>query len=305
VKPDLVAPSPLWQTIFLSFAGILLLLQILRGWHLGLPRQLVRIGALVAAYATALYGGGVAVPWLRPLIKVPDFIISAIAGVILATIVYSVINTVGTILFKRTGQQESGIVRLVYGFSGAFLGLFFGLFFIWLMLVGIRSLGAIAEAQINASAPSRVPRFEERAGARPSGPMRRTPAEVPQQDSFAMALARLKKSVEFGSFGEVVKQTDVLPGGGYETLGKVGEVFAKPERAARFLSYPGIVELADNPQILALRADPEIARLLEEGRLWTLLQDERLIDVANDPELRRQIKAIDFNAALDHALRQE
>jgi hypothetical protein len=305
MKPDLVSGSPLWQTIFLSFAGVLLLLQILRGWHLGLPRQLVRIGALVAAYTTALFGGQVAVPWLRPLIKVPDFIISAIAGVILATIVYSLINTVGTILFKRTGQQESGIVRLVYGFSGAFIGLFFGLFFIWLMLVGIRSLGALAEAQINASGPSRVPRFMERAGGRPSGPLRRTPVEGPQQDSFAMSLARLKKSVELGTFGEIVKQTDVLPGGGYETMGKVGEVFAQPERAARFLSYPGIVELADHPRILALRADPEIAKMLEQGRVWELLQDDRLIEVANDPELRRQIKSIDFKAALDHALREE
>jgi hypothetical protein len=305
VKPDLVAGSPLWQTIFLSFAAVLLLLQIVRGWHLGLPRQLVRVAAVATAYMTALYGGGVAVPWLRPLVKLPDFIISAIAGVILATIVYSVINTVGTILFKRTGQQESGIVRLIYGFSGAFLGLFFGLFFIWLMLVGIRSLGAMAEAQINASAPSRVPRFEERDGTRTPGPMRRTPVDVPQQDSFAMSLARLKKSVELGSFGELVKQTDVLPGGGYETLGKVGEVFAKPERAARFLSYPGIAELADNPQVLALRADPQIARMLEQGRLWALLQEDRFIDVANDPELRRQIKRIDFKAALDHALREE
>ena len=304
MKPDLVSGSPLWQTIFLSFAGILLLLQIVRGWHLGLPRQLVRVGALVAAYMTAIFGGQVAVPWLRPLIKVPDFFIASIAGVILAMIVYSVINTVGTILFKRTGQQESGIVRLVYGFSGAFLGLLFGLFFIWLMLVGIRSLGAMAEAQINARAPSRVARFEERNDPRQSG-IRRTPVDVPQQDSFAMSLARLKKSVELGSFGELVKQTDVLPGGGYETLGKVGEVFAKPDRAARFLSYPGIVELADNPQILALRADPEIARMLEQGRLWELLQDDRFIEVANDPELRRQIKSIDYKAALDHALRED
>ena len=119
-----------------------------------------------------------------------------------------------------------------------------------------------------------------------------------------MSLARLKKSVELGAFGQVVKQTDVLPGGGYETFGKVGEVFAKPERAARFMSYPGILELADNPRILALRADPEIANMLEQGRLWELLQDDRLIEIANDPELKRQIKSIDFKAALDHALQE-
>ena len=66
MKPDLVSGSPLWQTIFVSFAAILLLFQIVRGWQLGLPRQLVRVGALIAAYSTALFGGALLVPWLRP-----------------------------------------------------------------------------------------------------------------------------------------------------------------------------------------------------------------------------------------------
>jgi hypothetical protein len=305
VTPDLVSGSPLWQTIFISFAVVLMLFQIARGWQLGLPRQLVRVAALVAAYSTALFGGRAVLPVLRPLINVPDFIIAAIGGMILAMIVYAVINTIGTILFKRTGQQESSLVRLVYGASGAALGIFFGLFFIWLLLLGIRSLGAIAEAQINARAPSRVPPFAERAGDRPAGRVQRTATETPPQDSIAMSLARLKKSVELGSVGDVVKQTDVLSGGTYQTLGKVGEVFARPERAARFLSYPGVTELADHPKILALRADPEITRMLEEGRLWTLLQDDRLIEAANDPELARQVKSLDFKAALDHALQEE
>ena len=303
MKPDLVSGSPLWQTVFLSFAAILILFQIARGWRLGLPRQLVRVAALVAAYSTALFAGPALLPLLRPIIKVPDFVISTLGGAILALIVYSIVNTIGTILFKRTGQQESGVVRLAYGASGALLGVLFGLFFVWILLVSIRSLGAIAEAQINARAPSRVPPFEERAGTRPGGLTRRTAVETPPQDSLAMSLARLKKSVELGAVGDLVKQTDLLPGGGAETLGKVGEVFAKPERATRFLSYPGVAELADNPKILALRADPEITRMLEQGRLWELLQDDRLIEAANDPELARQVKKLDFNGALDHALR--
>ena len=84
------------------------------------------------------------------------------------------------------------------------------------------------------------------------------------QDSLTFSLARLKKSIEMGTVGEVVKQTDVLPSGIYETLGKVGEVFAKPERASRFLSYPGVTELVDNPKLLALRADPEIANMINK-----------------------------------------
>ncbi len=304
MKPDLVVGSPLWQTIFVSFAVILLLFQVMRGWHLGLPRQLVRLGALVGAYSAALFGGKALLPFLRPLIKVPDFVISAIGGVILAMIVYSLVNTVGTILFKRTGQQSSAPVRFAYGISGAALGVFFGLFFLWIMIVGIRSIGAVAEAQMNASMPGRVPAFQERP-LRPGVATRRTPTNVPDQDSLPATMAKLKKSIELGTVGDVVKQTDVLPSGIYDTLAKVGEVFSRPERAERFLNYPGVAELTDNPKLLALRADPEIARMLEEGRLWALLQDERLIEAANDPELARQLKSFDLKKALDYAASHE
>ena len=100
---------------------------------------------------------------------------------------------------------------------------------------------------MNARAPSNIPAFDERT-ARTHGVGHRTAANVVDQDSLTVSLARLKKSIELGSVGEVVKQTDVLPGGIYETLGKVGEVFAKPEKASRFLSYPGVTELIDNPK---------------------------------------------------------
>jgi hypothetical protein len=304
MKPDLVAGSALWQTVFVSFALVLLLFQVMRGWHLGLPRQLVRLAALVGAYSTALFGGKALLPFLRPLLKVPDFVISAIGGVLLAMVVYSLVNTVGTILFKRTAQQSSPAVRLVYGISGAALGVFFGLFFIWIMVVGIRSIGAVAEAQMNASVSGRVPAFQERP-LRSGEATRRTRTNVRDQDSLPATMAKLKKSIELGAVGDAVKQTDVLPSGIYETLAKVGEVFSRPERAERFLAYPGVSQLTDNSKLLALRADPEITRMLEEGRLWALLQDDRLIEAANDPELARQLKSFDLKKALDYAAKQE
>jgi hypothetical protein len=184
------------------------------------------------------------------------------------------------------------------------LGVFFGLFFIWLLVVGIRSLGAIAEAQVNASAPRDIRPFEERL-ERQDRPARRVRTDVPGQNSITGSLARLKKSIELGPVGQVVRQTDVLPSGIYETLGKTGEVFSRTDTAARFLSYPGVAELMDHPKILALRADPEIARMLEEGRLWALLQDDRLIEAANDPDLARQLKKFDLKAALEHAAHRE
>ncbi|MDQ2919745.1 MAG: CvpA family protein [Verrucomicrobiota bacterium] len=282
-----VSGSSLWQTVFVSFAVVLLLLQVLRGWRLGLPRQLVRLAALVIAYAVALFCGQMLLPLLRPILKAPDFVLSALGGAILAALVYVIINTTGAILFKRTSQQESRLVRLVYGISGAAFGVVFGLVFIWMVIVGIRSIGAVAEAEVSAGTP-RVATH-------------RTVAKSLDENSLSQLMARLKRSLELGHVGDVVKQTDVIPTGIYDTLSKVGEVFAKPERAARFLSYPGVTELADNPKILALRADPQIQRMLEEGRLWELLQDDRLIEAANDPELAKQVKKFDLKKALDYA----
>src|SRR3954465_822196 len=150
--------STLWQTIFVSFAAIVLLLEVVRGWRLGLPRQLMRGAAVIAAYAAAYFGGNLMLPLLRPMLSWPDFILSMIGGAILALVVYGVIASLGSILFKRTAQHPSGSVRLLYGFSGALTGIVFGLFFIWLMLVGIRSVGAIADAQVQAH-----PRVENQA----------------------------------------------------------------------------------------------------------------------------------------------
>jgi len=84
------AGSTLWQTIFVSFAIVLLLFEIVRGYRLGLPRQLMRGAAVIAAYAAAYFGGRLMLPLLRPVLKWPDFIVSMIGGALLAIVVYGV-----------------------------------------------------------------------------------------------------------------------------------------------------------------------------------------------------------------------
>ena len=106
------AGSTLWQTIFVSFAIVLLLFEIVRGYRLGLPRQLMRGAAVIAAYAAAYFGGKLMLPLLRPVLKWPDFIVSMIGGALLAIVVYGVIASLGSLLFKRTAQHPSGAVRL-------------------------------------------------------------------------------------------------------------------------------------------------------------------------------------------------
>ena len=111
----------------------------------------MRVAAVVAGYAAAYFGGDLLVPLLRSSLKMPDIVISVLGGAILAVAAYGIISSLGTILFKRTAQQ-SGVVRLVYGLSGALLGVCFGAFFVWLILIGLRSIGSIAEAQVQARA---------------------------------------------------------------------------------------------------------------------------------------------------------
>jgi hypothetical protein len=296
--------SPVWQTVFLSFAVVLLLLEMIRGWRLGILRQLMRGAGIIAAYAAAWFGGGLLVPLLRPILNWPDFVISMLGGALLAMIVYGVISSLGSILFKRTAQQSSGTVRLAFGLSGALVGLCFGAFFLWLILVGIRSVGSIAEAQVQARPQIDVARGPS---ARTVDPRLEDPAPLRNldADSVAAFVARLKASVELGTLGNVIKKTDVTPDSVYQTLNDVGTVVANPKSAQRFLSFPGAVELAQHPKIVALRNDPEIAEIIAQGRILELLNHPRLREAANDPTLVEQVKKFDLKKALEYAAEEK
>jgi membrane protein required for colicin V production len=302
VNPELqaVAGSPLWQAVFVSFAVVLILFEVVRGWRLGLLRQLVRVAALAAAYAAAVFGGRLLVPIARPFLKMPDIVLSILAGAVLALVIYAFVNSMGMVLFKRTGQQNSKLVQLIYGFAGAIVGLIFGAFILWTIVVSVRAVGAVADAQVRSQASSRE--AGQSATLRALAVRRRFFSE-PNAESTALAtsLARLKNSLELGPLGNAVKQTDPVPLKTYEMLEKVGRVFSSPERAQKFLTFPGARELSEHPKIIALRDDPEISEMIAQGRFLDLIQDQRLIDAANDPALANRIKKFDLQRALDYA----
>jgi uncharacterized membrane protein required for colicin V production len=293
-----IAGSSLWQLAFVSFAILLILFEVLRGWRRGLARQLARLGALVAAYFAAYFGGELVMPLAKPFFRMPDAILSILAGAALALIVYAVISGLGTILFKRTRDHGSAFVRFVYGAGGAVFGIFFGAFMVWLVVVGVRSLGAVADAQVRQQvADSNVVHAVD---------VRRRFLDEPIEESAPLmtSLARLKNSVEMGVIGDTIKKTDVIPSQAYETLGKVGEVASSPQNAERFLSFPGARELSEHPKIVALRNDKEISDMIAQGHLLELLQDPRITDAANDPTLAAQLKKFDLRKALDYAIQK-
>jgi len=290
--------SPLWQLVFVSFALALILFEVLRGWRRGLPRQVARLGALVAAYFAGFFGGKFLGPLLGMFVKMPDALLSIFAGAIFALIIYAVICGIGSALFRRTSQHDSLIVRLLYGSTGALLGVFFGLFLVWLIVVAVRSIGSVADAQVReqASDSSVLHAVDVR---------RRFLGEANEdQAPLTTSLARLKNSLEMGVIGNTVKKIDVVPQKTYDLLEKISAVAANPQNAERFLSFPGARELSEHPKIIALRNDQEISQMLAQGQLIELIQDHRIIDAANDADLHARLKKFDLDAALNYALQK-
>ena len=289
------AGSPLWQIVFISFAAVLILFEILRGWRRGLPRQVARLGALIAAYFAGWFASKFFGPLLGMFVRLPDALLSILAGAIFAVVIYAIISGIGSALFRRTDQHESLVVRLLYGSSGAVLGAFFGLFLVWMIVVGIRSVGSVANAEVREQAnDSTVVHAVD---------MRRRIFAEPGEDEAPLttSLARLKNSLEMGVIGNMVRKADIVPPKTYDLIEKIGTVAANPQYAERFLEYPGAKELSEHPKIVALRNDQEISQMLAQGQLLELVQDPRIIDAANDPDLRARLKKFDLNAALSYA----
>jgi len=292
------AGSPLWQLVFVTFALALVVFEVLRGWRRGLPRQVARLGALIAAYFAAYFGGKFLAPLLGMFFRMPDVLLSIFAGAIFALIIYVVISGIGSALFRRTNQHDSLVLRLLYGSTGALLGMFFGLFLVWLIVVAVRSIGSVADAQVReqASDSSVLHAVDVR---------RRFLGEANEdQAPLTTSLARLKNSLEMGVIGNAVKKIDVVPQQTYDVIEKISAVAANPQNAERFLSFPGARDLSEHPKIIAFRNDQEISQMLGQGRLLELIQDPRIIDAANDPDLRARLKKFDLNAALTYALQK-
>jgi len=291
---------PGWQFVFVSLAVVVLLLEIIQGWRLGLVRQLVRVIAIVVAYSCAFFAARATVPLMHSFFKLPDPILAVLGGAILAAVLFTAINLIGACLFKKTAQQQSRFVRLIWGSTGAFLGILLGLFTIWLGFTGIRMIGSVAEARL------RTQNLPASPAAQPNGlaQIQRELAASPPSNPFMAMLAQMKSSLESGRMGEAVRTIDPLPPALYRLLEKAGEVASNVQSAERFLSFPGAREISEHPKVVALRNDPRVLEFIANGHIFELMKNERMIEAMNDPTLQARIKKFDLERALDYALKK-
>lgn len=277
-----------WQIVFFVSASLFVLFRMFRGWRQGVVLQLVSLLGLILAYAVAIFGGRLAVPVFRPL-GYPDFIVSLIAGSVMAMVVYVSIITVGHILFRRTNQQSLGLMRIGYGLGGSAIGMIFGFLTVWMVVLAIRLLGSVAETELEAAQPA------PRRLARPE----------PRNVAFVESMAHMKQSLEQGPTGAIVETLDPIPTKFYDLVSKITLVVGSQESIERFLSYPGARPLSQHPRIVALQSDPNVVAQIQQRNYLGLLKNESIVQAVNDPEVGHLVRNFELEKALDYALGRE
>ena len=277
-----------WQSLFFTGAALLIALQAWRGWRLGFFRQGTELAGIATAYGASYLIG----PRVAPLFRfagLPDQVLAAIAGSVVALCIYVDFSVAGAFLFKRTAQERRPIPRLAFGSAGTVLGAFFGLFMVWVMTLGIRLCGPLVEVRLKMIAAESAGRAVYRATLTPD-------------PGWMRGLIHIKQTLEEGATGAMLKQVDPLPAALYATIGRVGAMLANPQSVERFLSYPGVKSLAEHPKLIALQNDPQIVQYVMASDFLGLLRNPNVVAAANDSEISAMLHRLDVQKALDYAL---
>jgi hypothetical protein len=208
-----------------------------------------------------------------------------VVGLAVTAIVFVVMWILSVVLFKKTEHQSSGIFRMLWGLGGAFFGLCLGLLIVWGGVSIVRGLGSFAQARAQAPAQHTA-----------SG------APVEQKSGFASSLVTMKDSLEMGPIGKAVSATDPLSPDVYEIINQVGAITSDPEVMMRFIEYPDIQKIINNPKIAELLSDPSIMKAGQSQNLIGLMSNPAILAAVQDPAFAEELKKVDLRAALKFAL---
>ena len=276
---DGLAPgSAQWQTAVFLIAAAWIFLNAVRGWGKGLMRQVAGIIALFAAGFLVLHYTGRMEEFLRP--HVPALFLIPISAVLIWVLSFNSIVLIGRLLFKRTRDCESSLLRLIYGLGGGAIGVGYGLLFVFCVLIGVKVIGRIAENQVEI----------QRAKNESSG-------------ALILNLAKLKHSVELGFGRRVLDSLDPFPSRFYRELDQYSRVIADPESFQKLLEYPGFRQIWENPQVIEIERDPEIVADVQRGNILGVFTNQKVVALFNDPQIRSAFSQGDLDAALHYALR--
>ena len=276
----LPADIPTWVP---ACAGFYLLASIWLGWRRGLVRQAASLIGILAGLALGFTVGPILAPAV-PALGFPSFFKPAISGCALGLCVWGALMLLSSIVFRKTEEQDFGLIRILYGTSGAALGLLSAFVMICVGAWGVRCFGSFAEG-LHAS-----PTTDHRVKSRPT------------QDQDMPALVALKKAVEESPIGGFLNQFDPLPKNLYPRLQKVGQLLTSPKAKERFMADPILAPLSKNSKLLALQNDPELLDAIQSGDLWRVIRNPKILAAASDTQLLTALRTSELDAALDRAL---
>ena len=218
-----------------------------------------------------------------------------LASAFLGLLVYALAILAGRLLFKRACDHPIGPTRLFLGVGGAAVGTGLGLFGVWIVIVVFRLAGSIAQIGVP-SADAAAPRAVQPASAA------RNPVGAQIAQETAPALVRIKRSVESGVVGAIVKFTDPFPKGTYTDVNKAALIATDTGLQERLLNAPSLHALASDPKVMALRQDPAVMDALQRHDYLALADNPRFMAVLQDPRLSRQLEKVDFTRALNETV---
>jgi len=105
-----------------------------------------------------------------------------------------------------------------------------------------------------------------------------------------------------GAAGEFFQSVDLIPKETYDLIAKVTRVSGDEQAVLRFIEYPGIQALMDNPRIIELLGNPSVMEAAQKHNYAALFTHPALLNAVKDPALAAQLRAIDLGAALEFAL---
>lgn len=275
--------SPFWQNAFVIAAFVVLGWCVWSGWRSGIVRELVAMVGMFLGVAAGIAAGCATGVFIGRLSPWHGYYIGIAVALVVMVAIYLGISFIGALLFKRTAQQRSILLKLAFGLGGAAIGAFVGLSIFWGAMLFVRGIGAYCEADFG----PRVPR-----GERPG--------------IAEFTVVKLKRSIESGPRGQQLIAFDIMPEKVYRVFGKFGQLVTKakvhPEVVTRLLAYPPLQSLFTDRQLAAITSDPGAAEAFRTQGPQSLLQNQKILALANDPVLIAKVQRIDIEKALDYAL---
>jgi len=272
--------------LLLIAAGIFVLFKAWDGWRVGVVRQIVGVLAAVAGGVAGGLTGGIAGTLLGQILPYPERALAPIGGLLVGLVVYLSLALLGALLFKRTKDQGVLPIRWLYGLGGAAIGAVYGVFLVAVFAVGLRLVGTLAETKL---AVEMTPHLAA--------------VRAPAQEGLAHALAALKRSAEGSPLGAIIARMDPVPDRVYARFTKLAKLVGNSRAIERLLGSPELRPVVEHPKVLAIFREPGLHQLLIERRYAELLAHPRIVAAADDPEVAERLRAVDWDKALDHALR--